>query len=130
VSLRERLGRWRRAVAPEVGHRHAWWSTAGELSSAFGAAAGVRRAPAPVVGPPLEQICADLRRINGEIARVLADPTLPARYHRLMAASWAYDEALADACRAVGLEPPACRPLDQYKRLATEVELTTHGVQW
>ena len=47
-----------------------------------------------------------------------------------MAASWAYDAALADACRAVGLEPPTCRPLDQYKRLETEVELTTHGVQW
>jgi hypothetical protein len=106
------------------------WATAGELVSALGAAAGVRRMPKPAVGPPLEQICADLRRINAEIAKVLADPKLPARYHRLMAASWAYDAALADACRAVGLEPPTCRPLDQYKRLETEVELTTHGLQW
>ena len=90
----------------------------------------MRKLPKPATGPPIEQICADLRRINAEITKVLGDPKLPARYHRLMAASWAYDEALADACRAVGLEPPACRPLNQYKRLETEAELTTHGVQW
>ncbi len=106
------------------------WSVAGELGMAFLAAAGVTRRPSPVTGPPLEQICADLHRINDEIAKVLGDPKLPARYHRLLAASLAYDAALADACRAVGLDPPTRRPLPQYVRLETEAALTTHGVQW
>jgi hypothetical protein len=130
VSLPEWLGRRRRAVPPGEVHRHPWWATLGEFGSAFLAAAGVTRHTRPVTGPPLEKICADLHRINGEINRVLSDPKLPARYHRLMAASLAYDAALADACRAVGLEAPSRRPLDQYVRLETEAALTTHGVQW
>jgi hypothetical protein len=130
MSLPERLGRRRRAVPPGDVHRRARWATLGEFGSAFLTAAGVTRRPTPVVGPPLEKICADLHRINNEISRVLGDPKLPARYHRLMAASLAYDAALADACRAVGLEPPSRRPLDQYVRLETEAALTTHGVQW
>lgn len=94
------------------------------------AAAGVSKVPRVTVGPPIEQICADLHRINGEIAKVLADPRLPARYHRLLAASWAYDAALADACRAVGIEPPERLRLDHVERLRTEAVLTELGVQW
>ena len=96
----------------------------------MGHALGVRRTPVPTVAPPLEQICADLHRINAEITRVLADPRLPARHHRLLAASWAYDAALRDACRAVGVEPPPRQPLDQVERLQTEAALTEHGVTW
>jgi hypothetical protein len=129
MSLRERLGRRRRAASPEGGLRHAW-ATTGELVGAFLHAAGISRVRRTAAGPPLEQICADLHRISREITKVLNDPKLPARYHRLMAASIAYDQALADACRAVGLEPPARAPLDQYRRLQTEAELTTHGVHW
>jgi hypothetical protein len=81
-------------------------------------------------GPPIEQICADLHRINNEIVKVLGDPRIPARYHRLLAASWAYDAALRDACRAVGLDPPEPERLDQVKRLETEAVLTAHGVSW
>lgn len=90
----------------------------------------MRRTPTVTAGPPIEQICADLHRINAEIAKVLADPRLPARYHRLLAASWAYDAALRDACRAVGVDPPQRQQLDQVERLQTEAVLTAHGVQW
>jgi hypothetical protein len=134
VSLVDRLGRWRRAAPPAGGRRHAlghaWRTTAGDLASAVGAAAGVTRDSGRAATPPLEQICADLHRINGEIARVLADPRLPARYHRLVAASWAYDAALKDACRAVGVDPPERAPLDLMERLQTEAALTAHGVHW
>ena len=131
VSLAGWLRRRRRTELPEHDPAHAWRSTTGEFISAFVAAAGVRRTPPkPPAGPPIEQICADLRRINREIAKVLADPGLPARYHRLLAASWAYDAALADACRAVGVQPPPRVRLGQLERLETEAVLTAHGVQW
>jgi hypothetical protein len=130
VSLVGRLRRRRRKLPPEGDPAHAWRSTAGELAGAFASAAGVRRTPRATVRPPIEQICADLHRINGEIAKVLADPRLPARYHRLLAASWAYDAALADACRAVGIEPPPQIRLDHIERLETEAVLTAHGVKW
>lgn len=130
MSLAGWLRRRRRAVPPEGDPAHAWRSTAGELALALAAAAGVHRRPPASTAPPLEQICADLHRINGEIAKVLADPRLPARYHRLLAASWAYDAALADACRAVGVEPPPRIRLDYIERLQTEAALTAHGVKW
>jgi hypothetical protein len=94
------------------------------------AAFGFRKVPKKPVAPPLERICADLHRINAEITKVLADPRMPARYHRLVAATWAYDAALRDACKAIGVEPPPYVPLDQLDRLATEAELTAHGVRW
>ena len=125
-----RLRRRRRALPPEPDHPRAWRSTAGEFLGAFVTALGVHRVPVPVTSPPLEQICADLHRINAEIARVLNDPSLPARHHRLLAASWAYDAALRDACRAVGVEPPQRQRLDQIERLQTEAALTEHGVKW
>ena len=130
MSLAGWLRRRRRAVPPEGDPAHAWRSTAGELAGAFVSAAGVTKLPRVTTGPPIEQICKDLHRINGEIAKVLADPRLPARYHRLLAASWAYDAALADACRAVGIEPPERLQLDHVERLRTEAVLTEHGVQW
>jgi hypothetical protein len=130
VSLAGWLRRRRRANPPEPDPARAWRSTAGELAGAFVTAAGVTRTPPPVTSPPIEKICADLHRINGEIAKVLADPRLPARYHRLLAASWAYDAALRDACRAVGVDPPPRQRLDQIERLATEAALTEQGVHW
>lgn len=109
---------------------HPAWATTGELASAFAAACGVRRIDRNPTAPPIERICADLHRINNDIAKVLADPKIPARYHRLVAATWAYDAALADACRAIGMPPPPRVPLDQLDRLATEAALTAHGVRW
>ena len=130
MSPLERLRRRRRALPPEPDHPRAWRSTAGEFAGAFVAALGVRRTPAPVVRPPIEKICSDLHRINAEIARVLNDPSLPARHHRLLAASWAYDAALRDACLAVGVDPPPRQRLDQIERLQTEAALTEHGMTW
>jgi hypothetical protein len=130
VSLAGWLRRRGRTAPPEPDHPRKWRSTAGEFLGAFGHALGVRRIPVPPTAPPIEQICADLHRINAEIARVLADPRLPARHHRLLAASWAYDAALRDACRAVGVEPPPRQRLDQVERLQTEAALTEHGVTW
>jgi hypothetical protein len=93
-------------------------------------ALGVRRVPERPTGPSLEQICADLHRLESEIATLLADPTRPALYHRLQAVSWAYDRALKDACIALGLPAPDHDPLDQFERLAAEAELTAAGLRW
>ncbi len=130
MSLTGWLGRRRRARPPEAEHPRARWSTAGELAGAFACAAGVTKVPTTTAGPPIEQICKDLHRINDEIVKVLSDPRIPARYHRLLAASWAYDAALRDACRAVGLEPPEPKRLGEFQRLETEAVLTAHGLNW
>ena len=58
------------------------------------------RAPEPPrpAGAPIEQIAADLRRIQREIQQ--APPDMPAARRR----GWlrAYDDVLVDACRALG----------------------------
>lgn len=51
-------------------------------------------------GPPLEQIAADIRRIRTQIK--LAPPGMPVA--RLRGWVEAYDDVLAAACRALGLE--------------------------
>ena len=86
--------------------------------------------PPQPTGPSLERICADLHRLDHERAWLLADPGVPALYHRLQAVSWAYDHALRDACTALGLPAPEHNPLGHAERIATEAELSAAGLRW
>lgn len=97
---------------------------------AFGQAVGVRRVPPGPTGPSLERICSDLHRLDVERERLLANPHMPALYHRLLAVSWAYDHALRDACTALGLPAPEHDPLNQAERITTEAELSAAGLRW
>ena len=102
----------------------------GRALAALGQAVGVGHVPPGPTGPPLERICADLRRLDLQRASLLADPHMPALYHRLQAVSWAYDRTLRDACTALGLPAPEHDPLNQAERITTEAELSAAGLRW
>ena len=104
------------------------WRAGRALAIAIGVRPVVR--PDPVV-EALAQVCADLHRLDLEIARLmLSDRRTPALYHRLRAASLAYDAALRDACRTLGLELPHAPPFDGFVRLEAEAGLAAAGLSW
>lgn len=82
----------------------------------------------PPVGMPLERIARDLRRLRPQLVHPAGQPV--ARYRGVVAA---YDDALVDACRALGIatDLPGLPPgLDrETERLRVEVELERAGVQ-
>lgn len=79
-------------------------------------------------GRSLEQLAADLRRLDAE-QRTLTCTGAPVPGMRMRAVSLAYDDTLRACCRAVGIaEPPT--PLSSIDRLQTEAELAMHGLSW
>lgn len=99
--------------------------------AALMAALGFRRAIA--VGPleRLPRMCADLRRLDAELARLqVADRRTPALKQRLDAASWAYDRVLRDACVTAGVPAAACTPFAPVDRLLAEAALAQAGLRW
>jgi hypothetical protein len=85
-------------------------------------------APPTPCGMPIERIAADLRRIRPQ-ARLLASGTPMARRRGIVAA---YDDALLDACHALGVRTELDRITDalerESERLRTEAELERAGV--
>jgi hypothetical protein len=83
--------------------------------------------PAPA-GMPIERIAADLRRIRPQ-ARTSATGTPMARRRAIVAA---YDDALLDACHALGVGTELDRMTDALERvcerLRTEAELERAGI--
>jgi len=60
------------------------------------------RAPDPTpLGPPIEQIAANLRRVQGWLDIYDRPDPLPGKATKVTAAQLAYDCILADACRAL-----------------------------
>jgi hypothetical protein len=86
--------------------------------------------PAPPVpaGMPIERIAADLRRIRSQALR----PPTGTPYSRRKAIIAAYDDALLDACRALGVPTELDRITDalerESERLRAEHELGEAGV--
>lgn len=98
------------------------------LAFAIGARPVVRPDPALV---ELSRICADLHRLDLEIARLMmSDRRTPALYHRLRSASLAYDAALRDACCALGVEVIGAPPFDGAVRIGAEAGLAAAGLSW
>lgn len=66
----------------------------------------VRPRPAPQlpVGPPIEQVAADLRRLGRDLTRLRAAPVDQFRVVRLRGCQLAYDDRLADAARALEVD--------------------------
>ena len=84
---------------------------------------------APVAaGMPIERIAADLRRIRPQALR----PPTGTPYSRRLAIVAAYDDALLDACRALGVSTELDRITDalerESERLRAEHELGKAGV--
>jgi hypothetical protein len=86
--------------------------------------------PAPPIaaGMPIERIAADLRRIRPQALRLA--PGTP--YTRRLAIVAAYDDALLDACRALGVSTELDQITDalerESERLRAEHELEKAGV--
>jgi hypothetical protein len=107
----------------------------------YGALAAVRvrrawsdRDPAggPVpLGPPIERVAADLRRINRQRHDLRRDSRAHGRALRFRALDAAYHDVLLIACRAVEVVPPAVTaggvalPADIHR---VEIELQQHGL--
>jgi hypothetical protein len=114
--------------------RARWWRALVTVALAGAAAAGVRRAPPPPPPPTpgYDQLCAQLHRLDVEIARLArSDGRTPALYHRLLATSLAYDAALREACAIMGVAVPGGPPpYDSVARLQAEAGLNAAGLHW
>jgi hypothetical protein len=84
--------------------------------------------PPTAYGMPIERIASDLRRIRPQV-RLPASGMPIARRRGIVAA---YDDALLDACRALGVNTELDRITDalerESERLRTEAELERAGV--
>ncbi|MET0143219.1 MAG: hypothetical protein ABW328_00285 [Ilumatobacteraceae bacterium] len=84
--------------------------------------------PVTPAGPPLEKIAADIRRIVAGIEALPARVPLARRHGALLA----YDDALAAACRALGIEDTlTSMPIGTRRdaeRLRIECELQFEGL--
>jgi hypothetical protein len=111
-----------------VGARRVLWRAGRALAYAVGVRPVVREDPALET---LRRICDDLHRLDLEIARLMvSDRRTPALYHRLRAASLAYDATLRDACSAVGVEIEGAPPFDGPVRIEVEAGLAAAGLSW
>ena len=63
------------------------------------------RASSPI-GPPIERIAADLRRLNGQRCVLRGQVSAPGRGVRSRALAAAYVDVLTDACRVLEVAPP------------------------
>ncbi len=81
---------------------------------------------------PLPQVLHELElaRLAGEIQRE-REERRPGRLHRVRASTAAYDGALVDACRTVGIEHPrGALPWSDADRYDVEMRLLAAGVHW
>ena len=85
--------------------------------------------PPAAANMPIERIAADLRRIRPQALR----PATGTPYSRRQAIVAAYDDALVDACRALGVSTELDRITDglerESERLRAEHELEKAGVE-
>jgi hypothetical protein len=100
-----------------------------EVGRAVGRRLHIVAPPPPLTaGMPIERIAADLRRIRPQALR----PAVGTPYSRRQAVIAAYDDALLDACRALGVSTELGLITDalerESERLRAEHELQKAGV--
>ena len=104
------------------------WRAGRALAIAVGVRPLARPDPATEA---LARIRADLCRLDLEIGRLMvSDRRTPALYHRLRAASMAYDATLRDACSALGVDVVGAPPFDGAARIEVEAGLAAAGLSW
>ena len=87
------------------------------------------RQDAEPAGPPIEQLCADLRRLGHDYSRI-AESDLPRRQLRLQSVTMAYDDTLCACCTALEIPAPGRPPFDAVQRLEIEATLAQRGLTW
>lgn len=91
-----------------------------------------RRVARAALREPMPQVLheLELKRLAQEVQRVRADQQ-PGQHHRVRATTAAYDGALVQTCRALGIEhSPGALPLSDEQRYEVETALMAAGVQW
>ncbi len=88
---------------------------------------GGRRRP-PAVGPPIEKVSDDLRRLRMLLAQTEDAPNLPGKHLRCEATRAAYLDALATACRQLDVPPPAGPPVTRAEIYRVEADLRRVGL--
>lgn len=81
---------------------------------------GIVSPPLVATGSPIERIAADLRRLNRRLDALRAAGPVPGKGLRWQAAQLAYEDRLADACHALGLDhrlTPARGQLSERRRV-------------
>jgi hypothetical protein len=111
------------AVAPTV----AFWMALRLIPAAWARLEERRAARREVLGPSLQQVVADVRRLRRELRGPPASTQV-----RRVALQAAYDDALLDACRVAGVpDPPLAAaegPDRPFARLLTEAALEEAGI--
>ena len=90
---------------------------------------GVTGADSQPVGPPIERLVADLRRLGRDYSRI-AESDLPRRALRLQSVTLAYDDTLCACCTALEIPAPGRPPFDPIQRLEIEATLAQRGLTW
>jgi len=89
-----------------------------------------RGAPeAAPIGPPIEQLVHDLRRLGRDYSRI-AESDLPRRQSRLQSVTLAYDDTLCACCSALEIPAPGRPPFGAIQRLESEATLAQRGLTW
>lgn len=78
---------------------------------------------------PIEQLAADLRRLDAEL-KVLQGAESYARHHHRSSTQLAYDDVLVDCARCLDVPVPSRPPLTQADRRAVEIGVSRAGVRW
>ena len=81
------------------------------------------------VGPPIERLVGDLRRLERDYVRI-EESDLPRRASRLQSVSLAYDDTLFACCTALEIPCSGRPPLDAVQRLEIEATLAQRGLTW
>jgi hypothetical protein len=69
-----------------------------------------RNDPIVPLGPPIERIALDLRRLNAQRDEMRSQPPAPGRWVRAQALEGAYTDVLVVACRALDVAAPELSP--------------------
>ncbi len=87
--------------------------------------------PPPPLGPPIQRLAADLRRISANLDALVAAGPIPGRILRVRSTTAAYDQTLLLACQALEVEPAGQSvPMSSEQRLRTEAALANAGLVW
>jgi hypothetical protein len=82
----------------------------------------------PAGQPPIERVSADLRRLHALLAATEDAPDRPGKHLRCEATRAAYLDALEVACRQLGVDPPAGRPVPRAEIYRVEADLRRRGL--
>ena len=94
-----------------------------------GRSRGATSAGSQPVGPPIERLVADLRRLGRDYSRI-AESDLPRRALRLQSVTLAYDDTLCACCTALEIPAPGRPPFAPVQRLEIEATLAQRGLTW